>query len=233
MLDLPEIDSASTALLAGLVTSLHCTGMCGPLACLIMPTGREQGDALTVGTLYHSGRLISYGLLGALAGGFGHLTVGLLENSILRWLPWLLVLFFIGLAFHWERHLPRLARLTGVGLRFQGWLRSRPKTQAGLMLGFATPLLPCGPLYFALAAALIAGNALRGAEFMFTFALGTMPLLWLAQSRYHWLRSKLSPLTLDRLRMGLALLAALLVAWRLRGTLGFEGPGLENFTCCF
>jgi sulfite exporter TauE/SafE len=230
---LPEINSSTTALVAGLLTSLHCVGMCGPLACLVMPAGRDQGDPMTVATLYHGGRLVSYATLGALAGGFGHFTIGLLENGILRWVPWLMVLFFIGLAFHWERHLPRIAAFSRFSLRLHGWLRGRSKAQAGLMLGLATPLLPCGPLYFAVAAALISGSALHGLEFMLTFTLGTMPLLWLAQSRYQWLRARIGPGWMDRLRIGLALFAALMVAWRLRGTLGFEGPSIDNFTCCF
>lgn len=233
MFDLPEINSSGTALIAGLVTSLHCTGMCGPLACMIMPAKPQDGDAMTVSTVYHLGRLLSYSSLGALAGSLGEFTAGFIENDIIRWLPWLMVIFFIGMAFQWERHLPKLMALTRWSLRLQSWLRTRSRAQAGFALGIATPLLPCGPLYFALAAALIAGSWLKGLEFMFTFALGTMPLLWLAQSRFQWLRSKLSPDWIRRLRITLALLAAAMVAWRLRATLGFEGPSLENFSCCF
>ncbi len=233
MFEPPEITSAATALLAGLVTSLHCVGMCGPLACMLMPTRREEGDPLTISTLYHAGRILSYSALGALAGGLGDFTAGFIENEVIRWLPWLMVVFFIGMAFQWERHLPKLMALARFSLRLQTWLRSRPRTQAGFALGVATPLLPCGPLYFALAAALISGSWLRGLEFMFTFALGTIPLLWLAQSRYQWLRTRLSPGWIVRLRISLALVAAAMVAWRLRSTLGFEGPSLDNFTCCF
>ena len=232
-MDLPEINSSSTALIAGLVTSLHCAGMCGPLACLIMPAGKDQGDATTVSTLYHLGRLFSYSLLGLLAGSVGHFAVGFLQNEVVRWLPWLMVLFFIGLAFQWDRHLPKIMALTRWSMRLHAWLRGRSKAQAGLALGLATPLLPCGPLYFAFAAALMAGSALKGLEFMFTFALGTIPLLWLAQSQFHWLRNRLTPLWLGRVRLALALFAALMVGWRLRSTLGFEGPGLDNFICCF
>jgi sulfite exporter TauE/SafE len=200
---------------------------------MIMPVRGDKADPRTVSTVYHLGRLFSYSLLGALAGGVGKFTVGLLENEILRWLPWLMVLFFIGLAFQWERFLPKLAVLNRLTLGLQSWFKGRSKTQAAAALGLATPLLPCGPLYFAIAASLLAGSALKGFEFMFCFALGTVPLLWLAQSQFQWLRSKLSPLWLVRIRMGLALSTALMIGWRLRGTLGFEGPGLDNFICCF
>lgn len=233
MFELPEITSAGAALVAGLVTSLHCVGMCGPLACLVMPTRQEEGDTTTVATLYHLGRLTSYSVLGVLAGSVGHFAAGLIESSVLRWLPWLLVLFFVGMAFQWERHIPKLMATTRWSMRLHAWVRTRPRWQSGLALGLATPLLPCGPLYFVVAAALLAGSWLKGLEFMFVFCVGTMPLLWLAQTQMQWLRRRLSPAWMTRLRIALALGAALMVAWRLRGTLGFDGPGLENFICCF
>ncbi len=232
-MNLPEINSSTTALLAGLVTSLHCAGMCGPLACLIMPVKDDKADPYVVNTAYHLGRVLSYSVLGVLAGSAGHFVAGFIENSVIRWLPWIMVLFFIGLAFQWERYLPRLAGLSNWTFRLNTWLRNRSRLQSAAALGLATPLLPCGPLYMVLAAALLSGSALKGLEFMFTFALGTIPLLWLAQSQFQWVRAKLSPIWMSRLRITLALASALMVAWRLRGTLGFDGPGLENFICCF
>jgi sulfite exporter TauE/SafE len=232
-MNLGEIDSSTAAFVAGLVTSLHCAGMCGPMACLMMPVKGDRSDAHLVSTVYHLGRLLSYSLLGALAGGFGHFVAGFLDASVIRWLPWFIVLFFIGLAFNWERFLPRLAAMNRLTLSLHGWFRKRSLTQAAAILGLATPLLPCGPLYFVLAASIISGSALKGFEFMAAFALGTIPLLWFAQSQFHWMRQELSPQWMGRLRVSLSLAAALMIAWRLRGTLGFEGPGLENFMCCF
>ncbi|MCX6932779.1 MAG: sulfite exporter TauE/SafE family protein, partial [Verrucomicrobia bacterium] len=104
-------------------------------------------------------------------------------------------------------------------------------TQAAAALGFATPLLPCGPLYFLIALATLSGSALRGVEFMLAFGLGTVPLLWLAQSQFQWVRTKLSPLRLARTRVALALTTAAVVGWRLRSTLGFEGPDPASFIC--
>ena len=99
------------------------------------------------------------------------------------------------------------------------------------LLGIATPLLPCGPLYFLVALALLAGSAVRGAEMMLAFGLGTVPLLWLAQAQFHWVRRRLSPLWLNRTRVALALVAAVTIGWRLRATLGFPGPDPFNFVC--
>ena len=69
------------------------------------------------------------------------------------------------------------------------------------------------------AAALLSGTAAKGAEFTVAFGLGTVPLLWLAQHQFHRLRARLTPMTMKRLQRGLALTTALMLAWRLHGTL--------------
>jgi sulfite exporter TauE/SafE len=230
-MELAAINSPASAFIAGLVTSLHCAGMCGPLACSLMPVRGDRADAQVVSTVYHVSRLAGYCVLGAVAGGVGRAPLLWVSGSALRWLPWVLVLFFVALALRWDRHLPKIAALGRLTWKLQGWMRGRSRTEAAAALGLATPLLPCGPLYFLVALALLSGSALRGIEVMLAFGLGTVPLLWLAQTQFHWVRQKLSPLWLARLRVGLALSTALLISWRLRATLGFPGPDPMNFVC--
>jgi sulfite exporter TauE/SafE len=227
------IDSPSAAFVAGLVTSLHCAGMCGPLACAIMPVRGDSADAQTVSTTYHLTRLTSYAALGAIAGGLGALPLNFVSGNFLRWFPWLLVLFFVALAFRLDRYVPKVPALGRWSFRLTTKLRSRSRLEAAAALGFATPLLPCGPLYILIALALISGSALRGVEFMLAFGLGTVPLLWFAQTQFQWVRRKLSPLWLDRTRIALALCTALILGWRLRGTLGFAGGADANSFLCF
>jgi sulfite exporter TauE/SafE len=230
-MELAGITGPGTAFLAGLVTSLHCAGMCGPLACAVMPGPSERTDAPTVSSVYHGSRLAGYGLLGALAGGVGRLPLAFMGESTLRYLPWLLVLFFLAVAVRFDQRLPKMPLLG----RAYGWLvvrlRGRSRLHAAAALGFATPLLPCGPLYFLLTLALLSGSALRGAETLLAFGLGTVPLLWFAQANYHWLHLKLGPVWLGRAQTTLALAAALVISWRLRATLGFAGPGVTDFVC--
>ncbi len=230
-MEFAAVNSPAAAFVAGLVTSLHCAGMCGPLACGLMPVRGDRADAHTVSTAYHVSRLAGYALLGGIAGGLGALPLSWVSHSALRWLPWVMVLFFLGLAFRVDRHLPKLMALTRLTWRIQGWMRGRSRVQAAVALGLATPLLPCGPLYFLAALALLSGSALRGVEFMLAFGLGTVPLLWLAQSQFQWVRRRLSPLWLDRTRLALAGTTALVIGWRLRATLGFPGPDPSNFIC--
>jgi sulfite exporter TauE/SafE len=234
-MDLAAVNSPSTAFVAGLITSLHCAGMCGPLACSLMPVrgpvGQPTADPQTVSSTYHLCRLTSYAALGALAGGLGRLPLTFASDTALRWLPWVLVVFFVAVALRWDRFLPKPAILGRFSFRLHGWTRKQSRVTAAAALGLATPLLPCGPLYFLLTLALMSGSAVRGVEFMLAFGLGTVPLLWLAQSQFHWVRQRLSPLWLNRARITLALCTALILSWRLRGTLGFDGPDPHNFVC--
>lgn len=229
--ELAGITGPGTAFVAGLVTSLHCAGMCGPLACALMPAARDNSDPQLVASAYHLTRLTSYALLGALAGGVGRLPLTFLGESTLRWLPWLLVVFFIAVAFRLDQRLPRWPLLGRIHGSFMARLRGGSRVRSAAVLGLATPLLPCGPLYFLLSLSVLTGSALRGAETLLAFGLGTVPLLWLAQTHFHWLRARLGARTLTRLQGALALGVAMLLAWRLRGTLGFGGPGAGDFLC--
>jgi uncharacterized protein len=246
-MELAAVNSPGPAFVAGLVTSLHCAGMCGPLACMLMPGvggvpsprigSRADGtpptsvDPSTISTVYHVSRLASYAALGGIAGGIGRTPLTWVSQSALRWLPWVLVLFFVALAFRWDRYLPKIAALGRLTWKLNGWMRGRSRVEAAAALGLATPLLPCGPLYFVVALAMMSGSALHGIEVMLAFGLGTVPLLWLAQSQFQWVRQKLSPLWLNRTRAALALTTAVVIGWRLRATLGFAGPNPANFIC--
>ena len=69
--------------------------------------------------------------------------------------------------------------------------------------------------------ALTSGSAARGAEVALAFGVGTVPLLWVAQHGFHRLRRKLTPVALGRFQRGLALVTAVILAWRLHDTLPF------------
>ena len=230
-MELASVNTPAAALVAGLVTSLHCAVMCGPLACLLAPARGEKTDAAVVHSAYHGARLAAYATLGALAGAAGAAPAAWLDTPLVRLLPWVMVVYFISVGLKLGNRLPRLALLGRVQLALRGWTRGRPAVHVALAMGAATPLLPCGPLYFLVAMAGFAGSAAAGAQLLLAFGLGTVPLLWLAQANLGWLRAKLTPPAMDRARMGLALVAAAVMIWRLRGDLGFDGPGWNDFVC--
>ena len=230
-MEFAAINSPAAAFVAGLVTSLHCAVMCGPLACMMAPARGDPADPQAVATVYHLARLTAYAALGAVAGALGRVPLALLGGGALRFLPWVLVIFFVGIALRIDRRIPPLAAFTRWRWRLQAKVRGRSRLAVAATLGAATPLLPCGPLYFLVALAALAGSALRGTEFMLAFGLGTLPLLWLAQANFGKLNHFLATGTVARVKSGLALTTALVLAWRLRGTLGFVGPDASAFIC--
>jgi len=211
--------TTAAALVAGLATSLHCAGMCGPIACGLGTLAKSEGERLTAATLYHGTRLVSYGLIGAVCGALGQQPLKWFFDSPAVLLPWVLVVVLLAMALGLDKRVPRPAlfnRLTARARFKAGKLSAYGGASA---MGLLTPLLPCGPLYLVFGAALLAGSAAKGAEFTLAFGLGTVPLLWLAQHQFHRIRARLTPLAMNRLRRGLALVTALMLAWRLNGTI--------------
>lgn len=218
MIDPGTITGPWPAFLAGVVTSLHCAGMCGPLACYIAPRPGSPSSFTTVASLYQIGRLLSYTLIGALAGGLGMITLGwvdLYQHSLSRFLPWVLVLFFLLVAFRLDRLFPKPAFLVPWIGRAQRKVQSLPRPLSGLLIGLLTPLLPCGPLYAVFGLALMTQSPVRGAEFLLLFGLGTLPLLWVVQAAFSRWQGAISPLAISRLQRGLALAVALVLGFRL------------------
>lgn len=227
-----SIDTSAAAFLAGLVTSLHCIGMCGPLSCSWAlgkaGTPTAAHSFLINTTFYHGGRLLSYGLIGTLAGLIGTMPLRWFQHGGGILLPWLLVIAFALVGLGIETWFPKPAFLSKPVVKLRMAAMKLSGSMRASLLGFATPLLPCGPLYMMFTLAMANGSPSRGAEFTVAFGLGTLPLLWLAQTQLHWLGGRLQPATLRKLQRGLALTAAVIMAWRLRGTL----MGDEIPTCC-
>ncbi|MEK7952719.1 sulfite exporter TauE/SafE family protein [Luteolibacter soli] len=224
------------ALVAGLATSLHCAGMCGPLACGVGMMAKSESERMTAASAYHAGRLFAYSTIGALCGALGKEPLGWFFHSPAVLLPWALVAALLLLATGLEKKIPRPAFL----MRFIARLRFRtmklPVIAGAGLTGLFTPFLPCGPLYAVFLALLASGSAARGAEVALAFGLGTVPLLWVVQHQFQRLRKKLTPTGMARIQRGLALVTALVLAWRLHDTLPVRTPEVvqekELPSCC-
>jgi uncharacterized protein len=60
-----------SAFALGILGSLHCIGMCGPLV-MSMPFQKARGGKIVIASiLYHIGKAITYSLFGLLAGTIG------------------------------------------------------------------------------------------------------------------------------------------------------------------
>lgn len=206
-----DLSTPTAALVAGLVTSFHCAGMCGPLACTACPGGGPSG--WRDGLLYHASRIGSYSLLGGLLGWSGASLGEALGWPVWHFLPWAFLVLFAATALSWDP--ARFARLPSFLRAPLARAASLRGPRGALLLGLGTPLLPCGPLYLAAGVAATTGSARLGATLMACFGLGTVALIELLRSQMGALRGRFSPLTIRRIQQGLALAACLLLVVRL------------------
>lgn len=216
---LSEINTPALAFFAGALTSLHCAGMCGPIACSLTSLKKDEASRIGTSTAYHGGRMVSYATVGAVFGYFGSGPLVNFFRSPAVVMPWVLVAVFVAIAFGLEKKIPRPAFLKKWSARLRFKAMRISATKGALFMGLATPILPCAPLYLLFFACLATGSAVKGAEFALAFGLGTIPLLWATQLGMQKLQLKLGPRWMPRLRKGLALTAALVMAWRLHDTI--------------
>lgn len=179
-------DSGFLALfLVGLLGGTHCVGMCGGIvSALSMGAPARWSMHLA----YNGGRILSYGVAGAIAGALGAASMGLEGQLPVRLIFYFLAnLMLIALGFYLLGVTRLLAFTERAGQHL--WRRIQPLTKRFLparTLAQAFPLgllwgwLPCGLVYSALASTLTAGSAGRGALMMLAFGAGTLPNLLLA-----------------------------------------------------
>jgi len=213
----PAVSGPVAALVAGLLTSLHCVGMCGPLACAACARPGGPGS-LSAAAAYHACRLLSYTVVGFLAGLIGRAVSDALLGGTARWLTWAFVVFFVLVATGLDKRLtlPLAGRWMSACL---GTGDAAPLRAA--VLGLLTPFIPCGPLYLIVAAAALSGSAASGAIVLLAFGAGTVPLVFALQSQFFRVGARFSPLTLDRVRRALAAASVALLVYRGMGNPAF------------
>ncbi len=169
-----------TALTIGLLGSLHCIGMCGPIA-LALPVPKSSNLIFFSGRiLYNSGRIISYALLGLLFGflGKGFVAWGYQQSLSIALGVIILILLFIPVKYK-NKFLGMniILKITEPLKKMIGNLFKRDSLPSFLLIGFLNGFLPCGFVYIGLAGATATGSPLTGMFFMILFGLGTFPAM--------------------------------------------------------
>jgi uncharacterized protein len=165
------------ALTTGLFSSLHCIGMCGPLA-LALPTGRfSKRKAIFAKLLYNFGRISTYSFLGLIFGFIGE-KIALFQFqqtfSIILGITFLIFIF---------KH--KLLTFNQLGFINQ-FLRTKFKQffnsnqlQNFYFIGIINGFLPCAMIYLALTGAVVSASPIEGMIYMAIFGLGTSPAMFL------------------------------------------------------
>lgn len=175
------------AFLIGLLSTLHCFGMCGGLVgamtMSLEPNIRKSHSQLAIYTLaYNGGRILSYVAAGFLVGWFGQTLRDLLMPEIgigiLRLIASILI---IAMGFYIAGWFPQFSRIEKIGIPL--WKILQPIGQRLLpvknirqafLFGAVWGWLPCGLVYYVLLISPANDGALNAAFFMLAFGMGTL-----------------------------------------------------------
>ena len=168
------------AFFTGLFGSIHCVGMCGPLA-FSVPSFHKQGWLIIFDKLiYNLGRIFSYILLGFIIGLAGRqLWLAGMQQTI-SILTGILIIFAAS-----SRILKLSLNKGTLSMKVmkpinQILIYSLQHKYGHLITGILNGFLPCGFVYLAMAGALNTGSVLGSGTYMFWFGLGTLPLMLVA-----------------------------------------------------
>ncbi|MFM7090463.1 MAG: sulfite exporter TauE/SafE family protein [Bacteroidota bacterium] len=173
-----------SAFLIGLAGSVHCVGMCGPLALAIPGASKDKGFTFFLRTIaYQISRISGYGVLGLIVGFFSQGMQFTGVQPYFSLLSGILLLFlgFFGIipevnAFS---KYPIIQHFQVKINRIIGTVMTNEHFSTPFVLGFLNAMLPCGMIYIALGTGLSSGNMSEAALYLISFGLGTLPLMFL------------------------------------------------------
>ncbi|MDX1640408.1 MAG: sulfite exporter TauE/SafE family protein [Balneolaceae bacterium] len=204
-----------TGFTLGLLGSFHCIGMCGPIALAIPGHNSSAGASFLRGTLYNSGRIITYALIGSV---FGILGMGATITGYQHILSITLGVLIIIFALFPHIRLPGKMNeiYSGFTQKLTGYISGLYKNKSSFsafFIGLLNGFLPCGFVVTALAAALITPSVFHSAAYMALFGLGTLPVMLMMNMAPRFitprLRSKLRPFSTY-----FAIIIGLILIWR-------------------
>lgn len=166
----------------GLLTSLHCLGMCGGFAFTLGQAGAREAHPAQRWlrqAAYHGGRIFTYAFLGMLCGALGRRVTGVEEAGVVLACVAGAAMVWIGLELLGVLRARSFELLRPLAL-LSSWMRAflgRRGLTAPFLVGLANGFLPCGAILAMLAVAMAQGRAVGGALAMIGFGLGTAPAL--------------------------------------------------------
>jgi len=171
-----KLTNASYAVLfvVGVLTSIHCVGMCGGIM-LSQSLSKESNnklEAIKPALMYNLGRVISYTILGGIVGALGSVfSLSITAKAIMQIIAgaFMIIMGFNMAGFStFRRFSIKLPHSV---------CKAKNKSGSPLIVGLLNGLMPCGPLQTMQLFALGTGSAAKGALSMFVFSIGTVPLM--------------------------------------------------------
>lgn len=169
-----------TALTIGALGSLHCAGMCGPIALAVPIVGKGTLAKFFSRVVYNSGRVFSYALMGAFFGSLGYGVAIWSTQQGLSVVLGSLIILSVLIPFGLKRFFNFSILLNGFISKIKqrmGLLFGKKRWDTVFLIGFLNGFLPCGLVYIAIAGSVASGNLLGGSLYMAAFGLGTLPMM--------------------------------------------------------
>ncbi|MBI1766983.1 MAG: sulfite exporter TauE/SafE family protein [Bacteroidetes bacterium] len=202
------------ALIMGFAGSLHCIGMCSPLA---MAITKVSSKALANRLLYNAGRILTYGIMGALIASIGFAFPISKYQNVLSLIMGL-ALIIIGFASVSRRPIPfiTLVLSKSSNLLKKAFAQFLIHKSFGsiFLLGTLNGFLPCGLTFLALSYCVILPTPSEGFTFMIVFGAGTLPAMLGFTSLLSWLTRRFS-FSSQRLTTSLLVISGLLLIARI------------------
>ncbi len=165
-----------TSFIIGLIASVSsCLAIVGGLVLSLSAKISEDNESDTkTFLLFHSGRLISFAVLGGFLGLIGStISINFTFTAILGILA-SLVMLLLGFNLTGMFAKNKITLHSGI---FNFFRKIEHKTFTPLFIGFGTFFLPCGFTQSMQVVALTSGNFWSGTLIMLAFAIGTLPML--------------------------------------------------------
>ena len=169
-----------SALILGLMGSLHCVGMCGPIAFMLPVDRTNNYKKFGQIFIYHFGRLLAYGIIGLIFGllGKGLSIFGIQQKlSIAIGIIMILVVLIPYKTFNKYNLSKPIYKIISKVKNQLGKELKKKSPDTFLTIGFLNGFLPCGLVYMALFGSIAMGDALQGSLYMMLFGVGTLPLM--------------------------------------------------------
>jgi sulfite exporter TauE/SafE len=165
-----------SAFTLGILGSLHCIGMCGPLV-MSMPFQKVREGSIYVATInYHLGKTLTYSLFGMLAGGIGQGFAFFEWQQILSISAGIILLLITFFPFL-KKNMSAPKSIQQGFSRLYSLAVDQTALKYFFAFGFLNGFLPCGLVFTAIAGASVTATPLKGLLFMLFFGLGTIPSL--------------------------------------------------------
>ena len=218
-----------SAFVMGLAGSLHCIGMCGPLA-LSLPVSHDNNlSRISGGLIYNSGRILSYTSMGLIFGSLGSLVIAAKWQSGLSIALGIIILIYL----LFPKRYFHFSTTTILGKPFMllrqqlGKLFQSKKLSSLLFIGVLNGFLPCGLVYLALTSSVISASPVNGAMFMLFFGLGTFPMMFATVLMGNYLNQSLRQKIHKAVPVLLFCMALLLILRGMNLGIPFVSPALN------